>query len=86
MRRKKKKMKITYTEVKPVVESLKEMARVALIACIPILIDGISSGEINWVLVGSSAMIAFLRALDKLLHLEGKIEDNSLLTGGLTRF
>lgn len=78
--------KITYTNVKPYIESLKELGRVAIIACIPILIDGLSAGEINWRLVLSGGIIALLRALDKLLHLEGKIEGNDLLTGGLTRF
>lgn len=79
-------MKITYTNVKPVLEALKELGRVAVIACIPILIDGLSAGEINWRLVISGGIIALLKSLDKLLHLEGKVEGNDLLTGGLTRF
>jgi hypothetical protein len=77
---------VTYKDVIPWVESLKELGRVAVIACIPVLIDGVSRGEINWELVVSAAVIALLRALDKLLHLEGKIEDNATLAGGLTRF
>lgn len=78
--------KLTYTDVQPVIEALKELGRVALIAVIPILIDGLSKSELNWNLVFASAMIASLRALDKLLHLEGKANGSDLLTGGLTRF
>jgi len=78
--------KLTYENVKPYVEALKELARVALLACIPILIDGITQNKINWTLVASAAMISALRGLDKLLHLEGKEKGNDTLTGGLTRF
>jgi len=78
--------KLTYVEVKPVVEALKELARVSLLACIPLLIDGITQGKINWTLVAGAAMIAALRALDKLLHLEGKESGNDTLTRGLTQF
>jgi hypothetical protein len=78
--------KLTYENVKPYIEALKELARVALLACIPILIDGITQNKINWTLVASAAMISALRGLDKLLHLEGKEKGNDTLTGGLTRF
>ena len=78
--------KLTYENVKPYVEALKELARVAILSCIPILIDGITQNKINWTLVASAAMISALRGLDKLLHLEGKEKGNDTLTGGLTRF
>lgn len=78
--------KLTYENVKPYIEALKELARVALLACIPILIDGITQNKINWTLVASAAMISALRGLDKLLHLAGKEKGNDTLTGGLTRF
>ena len=78
--------KLTYENVKPYIEALKELARVAILSCIPILIDGITQNKINWTLVASAAMISALRGLDKLLHLEGKEKGNDTLTGGLTRF
>lgn len=78
--------KITYENVKPIIEALKELGRVAVIAAIPVAIDGLSSGELNLKLVLTSAIIAVLRGLDKFMHLEGKVEGNDLLTGGLTRF
>lgn len=79
-------MKITYEDIKPLTEALKELGRIAMIAIIPIVIDGLSAGEVNWTLVISSGLIAVLRAVDKYLHLEGKVEGNDKLTGGLTRF
>lgn len=78
--------KLTYENVKPYVEALKELARVAILSCIPILIDGITQNKINWTLVAGAAMISALRGLDKLLHLEGKESGSDALTGGLTRF
>jgi hypothetical protein len=79
-------MKIVYENVKPVIEALKELARVAILACIPILIDGLTQGKISWTLVAASAMVAGLKALDKLLHLEGKESGSDTLTRGITQF
>lgn len=79
-------MKLEYKDVKPYAEALKEVARVAVIAAIPVLIDGLTNGEINWRLVASVTMIAALRGIDKLLHVEGKVSGNDALTGGLVRF
>jgi hypothetical protein len=78
--------KLTYENVKPYIEALKELARVAILSCIPILIDGITQNKVNWTLVAAAGMISALRGLDKLLHLEGKELENDTLTGGLTRF
>jgi hypothetical protein len=78
--------KITYTAVKPVVEALKEGARVALIAVIPLLIEGLGTWSINWRSIAVVGGIALLRVVDKYLHLEGKLEANNKLVGGLTRF
>jgi hypothetical protein len=78
--------KLTYTDVKPYIEALKELARVAILSCIPIIIDGITQSKVNWTLVAAAGMISALRGLDKLLHLEGKELENSTLIGGLTRF
>lgn len=76
----------TDAEKKAFVEALKEALRVIVLAAIPVLIDGISSGSVNWVLVGSSMMIAGLRFIDKLLHEWGKAIDNTQLIKGITQF
>jgi len=72
--------KLTYENVVPIIEALKELGRVAVIAMIPILIDGLSRGEINWSLVASAGMIAVLRGIDKYAHLESKGGDESLVS------
>jgi hypothetical protein len=79
-------MKITYTDVKPVVEALKEFGRIALLAVIPMLIDQLSSGVIQWKAILVVGAIAVLKAVDKFIHLKGKVEDNATLTRGLTQF
>jgi hypothetical protein len=79
-------IKVTYTDVVPVVEALKEMARVALIAIVPLLIEGLSAWAINWKAIAIVAGVAVLRAVDKYLHLEGKITGNETETKGLTQF
>lgn len=77
---------VSYEAVKPLVEALKESGRVVLIAIIPLLIDGLTSNTLDWRAIGVVGAVTLLRAIDKYLHLLGKIEDNSALTGGLTRF
>ncbi len=79
-------MQITYTNVKPLVEALKEAGRIVLIAIIPLMIDGLTRDAIDWRGIGVVGAITLLRAIDKFLHIEGKLEDNASLTGGLTRF
>lgn len=54
------------------VETLKEFVRTSLIAAIPVVVDGLSKGVVDWHLVGVAAAIAALRALDKFLH-EGNV-------------
>ena len=71
---------------KPLLEGLTELGRIALIAIIPIMIDGLLKGIIDWRLIGISALIAVLKAIDKFLHKLGVQEDNDSLTLGLTRF
>ena len=77
---------VTYKAVKPAIEALKEAARLALIAVIPLIIDSLNKNFFDWRSIGVVAAITILRAIDKYLHLEGKLEDNSNLTKGLTRF
>jgi len=67
-------------------EALIEGLRVSLLAAIPVVIDGLSAGAVDWRLVGISGLIALLRFVDKYLHLLGKETENESLTRGLTRF
>ena len=64
------------------IESLKELGRVVVLAIIPIVIDALSSGKFDIKVILVAGAIAGLRFIDKLLLLnepEGK-------AGGLTRF
>lgn len=54
-----------------VLEMLKEFVRTALLAAIPVVIDGLTAGAVDWRMAGIAALIAALRALDKLLHVSG---------------
>ena len=80
---------------KTLIEAIKELFRVIVLAIIPITIDSLASGEINYNLIAITGAIAGLRSLDKLLHEWGKeIETTgtkkkpvvSKLKGGITRF
>lgn len=66
----------------PLVEALKELGRVVVIAIIPILIDSLNKGEININTIAVVGTIAGLRFIDKYLH-EKAPEGKS---GGLTNF
>jgi hypothetical protein len=79
-------MKIEYTNVKPVIEGLKQGARVFVVAVIPLLVDQLTRDSINWRAIIITGVIAVLMAVDKALHLEGKLEGNDTLTKGLTQF
>lgn len=87
-------MKITYNDVKPLIEGLKETGRVVLLGIIPIILTSIntSTGEIkiNWSIVLASGvtilLTALLKGIDKDLHLTGKIEGDDTKTRGLTQF
>jgi len=63
-------------------EAVKEGLRVVVLAIIPVLIDAVTAGAVNWNIVAVAGMIALLRFIDKYLHEmepEGK-------AGGLVRF
>ena len=66
-------------------EAVKELGRVALIAVVPIAIAQLESGKIDWTIIGIAGVIAVLKAIDKGLHLYGKEKENALELG-LTRF
>jgi len=67
-------------------EALKEIGRLAALAAIPLFIDMLIEGTINWELVGVTALIAALKGVDKYLHKVGQETKNESLTKGLTRF
>jgi len=81
-----KKVNITYTNVKPLVEASKEAARLALLAVIPLVIAGLEKGSVDWRGLAVVAAITLLRFVDKALHVEGKLEGNETLIKGLTQF
>lgn len=64
--------------LKVIIETVKELLRTGLIAAIPVLVDGLSAGLIDWRLAGIAAGIAVLRALDKFLHEWGKQSDTKI--------
>lgn len=50
------------------IEGLKELARVMLIAVIPLVIVGLETGRVDWQVIGIAAIIAGLKLVDKVLH------------------
>ena len=69
-----------------IVEAVKELLRVVLLAVVPFLIAGIENGSLNARAVGVVALLALLRGIDKLVHEWGKATKNVAMEGGLTRF
>lgn len=61
-------------------ESIKEGLRVAVLSAIPIIIDGLTNGQVDLKLVGIAVAVSVLRWLDAFLHETGTAER------GLTRF
>lgn len=68
------------------IESTKEFFRVCVLAAIPVVIDGLAKGMVDFRVVAITAAIAGLRFVDKVLHELGKEKGNDTLTKGLTRF
>lgn len=90
-------MKVTYTDVKPLVEGLKEGARVALDGIISYLLtEGVLNsiillifGErlpLSVIVIITGAVMSILKGWDKQLHLTGKIEGDATKIKGLTQF
>lgn len=67
-------------------KALLEMGRIMAIAAIPLLVDGLTQGMINWRVIAIAVVIAGLKFWDKLLHEYGKTEGNEKFLKGLTRF
>lgn len=62
-----------------IVEAIKELMRVGIIAALPLVIDGLSKGALDLKLVGIAALIAVLRAVDKYVHEEPKIKSDGII-------
>lgn len=57
-----------------------ELARVALLAALPLLITSLEAGSVDWNAIGIVTAVAVLRAIDRALHESGVSEK------GITRF
>lgn len=90
-------MKITYTDVKPFVDSLKEGGRVIALAVVSFLLSSVVINNLVNQIFGSflpgeimEAMVAaifiVLRVVDKYLHLTGEVNKDEALKKGLTQF
>lgn len=72
--------------MKPLTEAVKEGLRVVALAVLPVLVDSLTQGEVNWRFIAITGAVAALRFIDAWLHEVGKEEKNKLMEGGLTRF
>ena len=70
----------------PIVEALKELLRVVLLATIPVIVTSVESGAVDAKIIATVALLAGLRFVDKWLHEKGKEEGDKNLVKGLTRF
>lgn len=70
----------------PVIKGLTELARVAVLAVLPLVIASLEVGEIDWRLIAFTAAVAVLRAIDKAVHKYGEQTGNTTLSRGLTQF
>lgn len=66
----------------PIVEGLKQLLRVGLVAIIPLVITGLQTGTIDWKAVAVAGAIAILMGIDKWLHKA----DTGIGGNGLTIF
>lgn len=69
-----------------VVEGIKEAGRVFLVAVLPLLIDMLNKGSVDWRLLGITGVIAVLKMIDKYLYTYGKATGKDSIKKGLTRF
>ena len=71
---------------KIIIEGAKELGRVALLAAIPVIIVAVETNNFDYRLVGAVAVVAVLKAADKMLHKAGKARKNKRMVKGITRF
>ncbi|MDD4027018.1 MAG: hypothetical protein PHO75_02400 [Candidatus Shapirobacteria bacterium] len=90
-------MQVTYKNVQPLIEGLKEAGRVALVAIISwLLTEGVINSLLvlifktklspELVLMLTGLFTSIVKGWDKDLHLTGKIEGDDTKTKGLTQF
>ncbi len=68
------------------IESIKEFLRVVVLSIIPVLVDSLSTGEVELRTLFIVGSIAGLRFIDKLLHSYGVDTGSKTLKRGLTQF
>jgi hypothetical protein len=69
---------------KPLQESLKDGARIVVLAVIPILITDLNNGNgINWSVIGVTAAVSFLTFVSSWLHHEAKEEPKATRNEGI---
>lgn len=56
------------------VEGIKEFFRVVILAVVPVAVVMLEDGEWNWTLIGTTAAIAFLRAIDSKVHHDPEVD------------
>lgn len=71
---------------KALIEAMQELARVMVLAVIPVAIAGLQDGHFDWRLIWTVAAIAGLRFIDKYLHTLGKELNDPKMIKGLTQF
>jgi hypothetical protein len=54
-----------------IISAVQELLRTAILAVIPVLVDGLNRGEIDWRLASVAGLIALLRGVEKFLYKEG---------------
>lgn len=69
-----------------ILDGLKELARIGLIAILPIIIVQLEAGKIDLKVLWVLFVVAVLKAIDRGLHSFGKDTNNEGLTKGLVRF
>lgn len=66
-----------------VIEGMKELGRVILIALIPVIYSSVNmqTGEFtfNWKIMLATGLVAFLKAIDKYVHVEPGTKSNGIL-------
>lgn len=67
------------TKLNPYVEGVKEIARVAMIAVIPIAITGLETNTIDWRVICVTAFISILKGLDKFVHKNESMKSNGIV-------
>lgn len=70
----------------PIIKGFTELARVAILAALPLLILSLEQGMIDWRSIGIVSAVAVLRALDKMIHKLGEQTGSQTLSRGLTQF